>query len=397
MEKIIEAIGKDIREKFKRLLEEIRPVFKTKVGWHRAAEYLLGLCSDAERKNNWQISEKMGEKTPYALQQFLYRGRWSADDLRDQLQKYVKERFGDEESIIVIDETGFLKQGKKSCGVKRQYSGTAGRVENCQIGVFLAYVSPFGSTLIDRELYMPEEWISDAERRAKAGVPENTQFRTKPQMAADMLNTVKSNGMPFTWVSADSVYGNNCKLRLWCEENDTNYVMAIAKKEYVWAGLKQYKISEIVQALPEDNWSKISCGAGSKGERLYQWQLMRVNCSDHCKGRFLLFRRNGTSAGDIQAYICYAPLEISIDKLVKVAGERWNIETNFAECKSDVGLDQYEVRSYDGWYKHITMACLALAFISFLGSISLDIKTIQQHNPHSSSLDAFKKGRDLRV
>lgn len=395
MEKIIEAVGEKSREIFITLIDEIKPVFRTRKGEERAAEYLLGLCSDAERKNSWQIAEYTGETTPYALQQFLYRGRWSADELRDKLQGYVKVRFGEEDAVMVIDETGFLKQGKKSCGVKRQYSGTAGRIENCQIGVFLTYVSSTGSTLVDRELYIPEEWISDMDRRAAAGVPEDCVFRTKPQMAADML--AHAQHMPFAWVSGDSVYGSNAKLRAWCEENSKNYVMAISGKEYVWQGLSQNRVSNIVANLKEEAWISLSCGNGSKGERLYQWQCMPINSPDGYRKRRLMFRRKDSQSTEIQAYICYAPEDVPLEKLVEIAGVRWNIETNFAQSKSEVGLDQYEVRSYDGWYKHITLACLALALLSFISSISLDTKTLQAHKPGSSSLDAFKRGRNLRV
>lgn len=357
----------------------------------------MGLCGDAERKNSWQIAEYAGEKTPYALQQFLYRGRWSADALRDRLQGYVKTRFGEEDAVMVIDETGFLKQGKKSCGVKRQYSGTAGRTENCQIGVFLAYVSAAGSTLIDRELYLPEEWISDNSRRMEAGVPEEITFRTKPQMAADMLAHAQENGMPFSWISGDSVYGSNAKLRAWCEDNYINYVMAISGKEYVWQGFEQKRISNISANLREENWIELSCGEGSKGERLYQWQYMPINCPDNHKVRHLMFRRKNSQSSDIQAYICYAPEDTTLEKLVEIAGVRWNVETNFAQSKSEVGLDQYEVRSFDGWYKHITLTCIALALLSFMSSISMDTQFAQAHNPASSSLEAFKRGRDLCV
>jgi SRSO17 transposase len=344
------------------------------------------------------MSEYLGESTPYALQQFLYRGRFRADELRDKLREYVSKNLGEDTGVIVVDETGFLKQGKHSCGVKRQYSGTAGRIENCQIGVFLTYASSKGYSPIDRELYMPQEWIDADERCKKAGVPETVEFKTKPQLALDMIKKATNAEVPYTWVTGDCVYGDYTDIRMWLEQNYKCYVMSVSGKAYVWRGHKQESISSILKSLPEDGWFEASCGDGSKGARLYDWLVLSMNPGT-MEGfeRSILIRRSKSSPDKLCAYICFAPMDTPQQKLVEIAGCRWTIETCFKESKSEVGLDQYEIRSYEGWYKHITLACIAMAFLTVLSSRSLDTKLIQQHKPLSSSLDEFKKGRNLRV
>jgi SRSO17 transposase len=297
-----------------------------------------------------------------------------------------------------VDETGFLKQGKKSCGVKRQYSGTAGRIENCQIGVFLTYASPKGHNPIDRRLYIPEDWVKDAERCKAAGVPERVTFQTKPQMALEMIQEATAAGTPYTWVTGDCVYGDYTDIRMWLEKQEKCYVMNVSGKSYVWQGITQKSIGSIIKSLPDEGWFEASCGDGSKGARVYDWLTVPIN-PPPLDGfeRTLLIRRSKTSPDDMRAYICFAPSNVSLQKLVEVAGTRWTVETCFAESKSEVGLDEYEVRSYNGWYRHITFACIALALLSVLSSNSLDGLCIQQHDPKTKSLDDFKKGRNLRV
>jgi SRSO17 transposase len=344
------------------------------------------------------MAEYLGETTPYSIQQFIYRGRFNADDLRNELREYVNENIGEENGIIVIDETGFLKQGKKSCGVQRQYSGTAGRIENCQIGVFLTYAGSKGHCIIDRRLYMPKEWMNDPDRCRKANVPESVEFITKPQIALEMIQEATAGNIRYTWVTGDCVYGDYTEIRTWLENNMKCYVMNISGKAYVWRGYKQESISSIIKSLPEEGWFEASCGDGSKGARIYDWIILPINpgCIEGFK-RFLLIRRNKSNPDELQAYICFAPEDTPVKKFVEVAGSRWTVETCFKESKSEVGLDQYEVRSYDGWYKHITFACIAIALITVLSSRSFDTKTIQEHDPVSSSLDEFKKKRNLRV
>ena len=374
----------------------MKQVYKGRQGQENARKYITGLLSSAERKNGWQMAEQVGEKTPYAIQQFIYRGNWEADELRDVLRGYVVESIGSPEAVQVIDETGFLKQGRKSCGVKRQYSGTAGRVENCQVGVFLTYASEHGHTMIDRDLYLPEEWASDEVRRKEAGVPESVVFQTKPQMALAMLKRTHAAGVPYAWVAGDSVYGDYRDIRAWCESVNKSYVLCISGKEHLWIGYKQHRVSELLEELDPNRWEEASCGDGSKGARVYDWQIVQINAAQEGFRRYMLVRRSKTS-GQMRAYACFAPEDTPPMKLIEVAGMRWTVEDSFAETKSQVGLDQYEVRSYNGWYKHITLACAAHALLTRMSRNSSDKGLFQNHVAQASSLEAFKRGRGLLV
>lgn len=387
-----------IEAEFNRMMNQLGQVFASEAGFRTCQKYIKGLLGPAERKNGWQLSESQGETTPYEIQQFLYRGRFSGDRIRDVLREYVGEELGEEDGVMVVDETGFLKQGVKSCGVKRQYSGTAGRIENCQIGVFLTYASRRGHSPIDRRLYMPEEWMNDDVRRKEAGVPETLDFQTKPEMALEMIREATAAGVPYTWVTGDCVYGDFTEIRRWLEDNGKCYVMNVSGKAYVWRGHKQESVGSRLKNLPVEGWFEESCASGSKGERVYDWLIVDINpgMTEGFK-RSMLIRRSKSSQGELKAYICFAPLDIPRKKLVETAGTRWTVETCFKESKSEAGLDQYEVRSYDGWNKHIILACFAIAFLTVLSGKSLDGKSIQQHDPSASSLEAFKKGRNLRV
>lgn len=394
----MEIKKQEYEDEFNKLAMRLGKVFSNELGFRNMQKYLRGLMGTAERKNGWQMSEYLGETTPYSIQQFLYRGRFSADELRNELRSYVGESLGEEDGILVVDETGFLKQGKKSCGVKRQYSGTAGRVENCQIGVFLTYASKKGHSPVDRRLYMPKEWMDDQERCKEAGVSESVKFQTKPQMALEMIQDATNANFPYTWVTGDSVYGDYTDLRIWLEENEKSYVMSVSGKAYVWKGHEQLSVGSILKSLSQEGWLEASCGDGSKGARLYDWLLLPINPGPIVGyARFLMIRRSKSDPNELRAYICFAPIDTPAEKLIEVAGMRWTVETCFKESKSEVGLDQYEVRSYDGWYKHITLACIAMALITVLSSHSFDTKAIQEHNPATSSLDEFKKGRNLHV
>ena len=388
---------REIDAAYLEMMERIGKIFPSEPGLRTARKYMQGLLSPIARKNGWQMAEAVGDTTPYVLQQFLYRGQFSADELRGELRGYVSEKLGDEDGVLVVDETGFLKQGKMSCGVKRQYSGTAGRIENCQIGVFLTYASDKGHAPIDRRLYIPEDWFADPERYGKSGVPENVIFQTKPKMALEMIQEATAAGVPYRWVTGDCVYGDYRTIRMWLEDIRKCYVLCVSGKEYIQDGWRRISVSSILKGLDEDGWFEASCGDGSKGARIYDWQVSGITTPsiDGWK-RHLLVRRSKTD-GAMRAYICFAPENTPVEKLIQIAGTRWTVERCFAESKSEVGLDQYEVRSYSGWYKHITFACLALALLTCISSNSLDTKSIQQHNPSSSSLEGFKRGRGLRV
>jgi len=383
---------------FNSLMQRLAGKYASEAGFQMGQKYIRGLLGTAERKNGWQLAEYVGESTPYAIQQFIYRGRYSADGMRDELRGYVSDELGESDGLLVVDDTGFLKQGKKSCGVKRQYSGTAGRIENCQVGVFLTYASRKGHSPIDRRLYMPEEWMNDSERRKEAGVPEELTFKTKPQIGLEMIQEATGAGVPYQWVTGDCAYGDYRDIRQWLETQQKSYVMSVSGKEYIWEGFTQVSVSSILKNLPTEGWFEASCGDGSKGARVYDWRMQELTQSaPEGWKRAMLIRRSQTDPKEMRAYICFAPAETTDQKLVEVAGTRWTVETCFKESKSEVGLDQYEFRSYDGWHKHITFACLAIALLTVLSSQSLDTKSIQEHSPSTSSLDEFKKGRNLRV
>ena len=388
---------------FEKIVDRISGIYRSELGLRNAEKYIMGLLSPAERKNGWQMSEEIGESTPYKMQQFLYRGSWSADDLRDVTREYVKEEIAEEDGTLVLDETGFLKQGKKSCGVARQYSGTAGRIENCQVGVFLTYTGSKGNAMIDRRLYIPEDWTKDVARCKEAGVPDEVKFQTKPNIGLEMLEEAHNAGLPFTWVTGDCIYGDFRDIRFWVESVNKRYVMSVSGKEYVWIGFKQHKIGSMLKKIPEDAWFEASCGNGSKGERLYEWFINAVNTPNGTGCfRHLLVRRSLSDKDDMRAYICYAPENTPVNEFIRVAGTRWTVETCFAESKGAIGLDQYEVRSHDGWYKHITLACLAHAFLTALKnkhqetlSAECDDSELLNAVPAQSSLADFKKNRGL--
>jgi SRSO17 transposase len=241
----------------------------------RARSYLGGLLAPVQRRNAWQLAEHLGELTPDGVQRLLNAARWDADQVRDDLRAYVVEHLGDPKAVLVVDETGFLKKGDKSVGVQRQYSGTAGRVENCQIGVFLAYASCQGRTFIDRELYLPKEWCQDPERRQEAGVPEEVAFATKPQLAKRMLSRARQAGVPAAWVTGDSVYGGDRRLRMWLEEQEQPFVLEVACNEPLWVanerGPTQVRADQLARKVAPEHWERLSAGLGAKGPRLYDW------------------------------------------------------------------------------------------------------------------------------
>ena len=335
----------------------------------RARAYLKGLLSPVERKNGWQLAEAAGDATPDGTQRLLASYAWDADRVRDDLRTYVIEHLGDEEAVLVVDETGFLKKGTKSVGVQRQYSGTAGRIENCQVGVFLGYATRHGHTFLDRELYLPREWAEDNERRREAGVPETVEFRTKPQLARAMLERALDAGVPARWVTGDEVYGGDRRLRRWLEERDIPHVLAVKRTEPVWApterGPAQVPAESVADALRVEAWQRLSAGAGAKGPRLYDWARVPIRpLGEPGKGYWLLVRRSLSDPTDRADYVCYGPADTSLEQLVRVAGTRWTIEECLETGKGEVGLDHYEVRRWTSWYRHITLALLAHAFLT---------------------------------
>jgi len=259
------------------LCERLAPRFGRMEVRRRASGFLRGLLSAAERKNGWQLAEQAGDTTPDGMQRLLNYARWDAEAVRDDLQGYVVEHLGDPGGVLVIDETGFLKKGTKSAGVKRQYSGTAGRIENCQIGVFVAYASRHGHALIDRELYLPESWTDDRPRCRQAGIPDQVGFHTKPQLARRMLARTLDAGVPVAWVTADEVYGQDGRLRRWLEERDVAHVLAVNCNQSLVSGLFRFeRADQLAGRIPAGAWRHLSAGQGAKGERLYAWARVAI-------------------------------------------------------------------------------------------------------------------------
>ncbi len=333
----------------------------------RVLAYLRGLLGNVGRKNGWQLAEHAGEATPDGMQRLLATADWDPDGVRDDLRAYVVEHLGEEGGVLVADETGFLKKGRTSVGVQRQYSGTAGKVDNCQLGVFLAYASPKGRAFIDRELYLPKAWTEDPDRCRAARVPVEVPFRTKPQLAQLMLARALDAEVPASWVTADEAYGGDPALRRFLEDRGLSYVLAVKCTEPLvaaTAGSVRATATQLAAAVPATQWVACSAGHGAKGRRLYDWTRVALAAPATADStRWLLVRRSRAD-GELAFYACFAPASTSLVGLVRVAGVRWAIEESFQCAKGEVGLDHYEVRRWPGWYRHITLALLAHAFLT---------------------------------
>jgi SRSO17 transposase len=330
----------------------------------RARHYLEALLSRVERKNGWQVAEQLGETGPQGVQRLLNTAHWDAAAVRDDLGAYVVEQLGDPTAVLVVDETGFLKKGTKSVGVKRQYSGTAGRIENSQGGVFLAYAAPRGRAFLDRALYLPKEWAADAARRREAGVPEAVRFATKGQLAKEMLARAFAAGVPAAWVTADEVYGDDGALRAWLDAQGHPYVLAVSCDHRLWVDGRQERVDVLTAGLPEEAWQRLSCGEGSQGPRLYDWACWRLSAAaDGAWAQWVLVRRSLSDPTEVAYYRAAGPAATALADLVRVAGTRWVIEECIERAKGDVGLDQYEVRRWDAWYRYVTLALVAHAYL----------------------------------
>jgi SRSO17 transposase len=356
-------------EQLEGLHQRLAPHFARTEPRRRARAYMEGLLGRAERRNGWHLAEVAGEATPYGMQRLVASASWDANQVRDDLQRYVSEHLGDPAAVLVVDESGFLKKGTKSAGVARQYSGTAGKVENCQVGVFLAYAATEGVAFLDRALYLPQEWTQDRVRCREAGIPDEVTFATKPQLARCMLERAFAAGIPHAWVTADEVYGKDRRLRRWLEEQEQAFVLAISCQERRWIvgeeGARAIRVDDLARALPPAAWQRISAGAGAKGERLYEWAFQPAGRpSEGTPLRGLLVRRSLEVPDDRAYYAVFAPQGATLEELVWVAGRRWAIEIAFEAAKQEVGLDQYEVRKWGAWYRFITLALFAHAFLA---------------------------------
>jgi len=339
----------------------IAPRFRRSEARVRAQRYLVGLLGPVARKNGWQLAEHLGEAGPQGVQRLLNGADWDADAVRDDLRDYVAEHLGDPAGVLIVDETGFLKKGIKSAGVQRQYSGTAGRRENCQVGVFLTYAAPNGCAFVDRALYLPESWADDAVRRVEAGIPAETAFATKGELAQAMLERAFAAALPAAWVVGDTVYGHEM-LRGWLEDQGRTYALAVASDHSIWTAGAQVEAWALADALPADAWARLSAGAGSQGPRVYDWACLALpyEASDGM-AHWLLVRR-GIGDPSERAYSrIHAPADTAVGAMVRAAGARWAIEVALEEAKGEAGLDEYEVRRWGAWHRHITLALLAHA------------------------------------
>jgi SRSO17 transposase len=358
-----------------------------------ARRYLRGLLTPVQRKNCWQMAEAVGEQDPQPMQRLLYSARWDEEEVRDELQRFVIERFGDGSAIGIVDETGFLKKGTKSAGVKRQYTGTAGKVENCQVGVFLTYFVPGGErTFLDRRLYLPKEWCADEQRRREARVPANMTFKTKPELAVEMLEHALAQGVPMAWVAGDEVYGDAPHVRDAISRAGKKYVLTVSCSTLVWRerppleepvagrqGRPRTRLrladgapsAETVTAVSASqalgSWQQLTVSEGEKGPITYDWTRVRI--VESRKGLpgpdgWLMARRSITDPTDIAYYLSNASQSTSLQTMAEVASARWSIETTIEEGKGETGLDEYEVRYWHSWHRHITLSMMAHAWLA---------------------------------
>jgi SRSO17 transposase len=328
----------------------------------RARAFVLGLLADLPRKNCWSIAEHAGDSSPGGMQHLLGRARWDAGGVRDDLRDYLTGRLGDPGAVLVVDETGDVKKGTATAGVQRQYTGAAGRTENAQVAVYLAYVAPAGHALIDRELYLPQSWIAGPGRCQAAGIPAGTGFATKPALARRMLARALDAGVPAAWVTGDEVYGTGPQPRAGLENRGTGHVLAVACRHTFTTGLRTSRADDLARRLPRPAWQRYPAGPGAKGHRCYDWAWIATDPGQPGH-HWLLIRRNRHTK-ELAFYRCYAPRHVPLTALIKAAGSRWAIEENFQASKALAGLDEHQARTWTSWHRWVTLAMLALAFLT---------------------------------
>ena len=358
------------------MLDRIESRFTRYEPLRRAGALMLGMLSGLDRKNCWTIAEARGDLTPDGLQHLLARAKWDADAVRDDLRGYVVDAFGEPDAVLVVDETGDLKKGEQSVGVQRQYTGTAGRIENAQVAVFLTYAARRGHALIDRALYLPKSWTTDTERCRAAGVPDTVQFATKPALATAMITRAVHAGVPAAWVAGDEVYGADPLLRQAIRDHHLGYALQIAANRRVPTLAGPIRVDDIAATMPKRVWQRYSCGPGSKGPRYYDWAWIALlpendDEPDETGQHHLLIRRT-PATGELAYLRCYSPHPVPLSTLVRVAGQRWRIEESFQSAKGLVGLDQHQVRRWTSWHRWTTLAMLAHAFLAVATAIERD-------------------------
>jgi SRSO17 transposase len=370
----------------------LAPHFPNPAAAASAAAYLQSLLSQVERKNSWQLAEAAGRANPYAFQHLLGRAQWDAEAVRDAQRQEVLAGLGQEDAVLAIDESGVVKQGTKSAGVARQYCGASGKIDNCQVGVFLSWQTAKGHALIDRVLYLPREWTDDPARCRAAGIPEEVTFATKPELARRMVEHALEAGARPAWVVADAVYGADSKLRFFLEARQQPYVVAVSSQQSVWVAFRQQRVKTLAAQLPAEAWQRLPVGAGTKGPRLFEWAAVPINhpYDPQRWQRWLLVRRSCKDPEDLAFYLAFGPAGTSLEVLARVAGRRWAVEEAFAQGKGEVGLDEYEVRSWGGWHRHMTLAMAALALL-----VLTRARLFSRPASAGPTMAAFKKKRGL--
>jgi SRSO17 transposase len=367
-----EALLQQAIEELAQMQERIGPHFRRAEARARAGRFVRALLAPVERKNGWQLAEEMGERSSHGSQRLLAEADWDEGAVRDELRTYVCEHLGEPGGVLVVDETGFLKKGKKSAGVAHQYSGAANGKANSQIGVFLLYASAHGAAFLDRALYLPEEWLSDPVRCREAGVPPDLQLTTKGELAKRMLAQAFEAEVPAQWVVGDTLYGYD-ELRTWLQDRHKSYVLAVPEPHLIWLAGRQSPIGYQAALLPSLAWTVLSAGEGSQGPRLYEWAWFELpevgeQVADTGQARFVLLRRSHSDPSQRAYYRVAGPATLTLAEVVRIAGRRWTIEAAIEQAKGEVGLDQYEVRTYRAWYRFMTLALCAHAGLSVVRS-----------------------------
>ncbi len=390
------------QEEFEQFHARFADLFERSESREQAKKYLRGLLAQAERKNSWQVAEAVGDRIPDRMQRLLYRVPWDAEAARDRLQQFVVETFGDEEGIGVVDETSFRKKGTHSVGVARQYLGTAGKLENGQVATVLSYAAKGAHVFLDRQLYLPEEWAWNKQRRAEARVPSEVRFETKPEQAIAMLEHAWEQGVPMRWVTGDEVYGDSPRLRETIQKQGRFYVLAVSANTRVCTERPQVEepqeqtggrpqlaprlapgaptarmVSEVVTSLPSHAWKRLAVMEGEKGPIQYHWARTRVvESRDRLPGPdvWLLARRSLSDPKQLAYYLAYTPSRTSLETKVRVASSRYTVEQCIEEAKGETGLDEYEVRFWHSWYRHITLSMMAHAWLASIRRLEQEKK-----------------------
>jgi SRSO17 transposase len=374
---------------FEELMGRIAARFSRVEPRRHARDLVTGLLAGLGRANCWTIAEHVGHAGPGGLQHLLAAARWDADAVRDDLRGYVVDHLAPPDAaqaVLVVDETGDVKKGSRTVGVQRQYTGTAGRVENSQVAVFLAYATPAGCAFVDRALYLPRGWTEDPDRMAAAGVPSDIVFATKPALARTMIGRALDAGVSVGWVTGDEVYGQDPALRRELIDRGVGYVLAVSRDHRVSTGIGTRRAVEVANCLPTHAWQRLSAGPGAKGPRVYDWAQVSLVGDDPGQHRLLL-RRN-RSTGEVAFYRTWTPTPVGLSRLVTVAGTRWRIEEGFQTAKELAALDQHQVRTWTSWHRWTTLALLAHAFLSVLAA---------DHQPQPDGLIRFTRNEIRRL